>query len=143
MITNFEDWTVRYRLNRERDPFKIAPLAVGLMFDWCVTGASVDVEPSVIVAQFGDGYAQRRAAGVNNKTQVWNLEMRNAQEVRVRGAYDFLAARGGYEIFNWTEPRTENVLSVICPSWSLAYGDLLDSGERLFIVSMRFEQAFV
>jgi phage-related protein len=143
MIENFDDWVIRYRINRERDPFRLTPLALGAIFDWCVTAAAVDMEPRVKVAQFGDGYAQRRADGLNYQPQTWNIEMRNAFESTARAAFDFLKARGGVDVFNWYQPRTDIVVNVICPRWSLAYGDLIDSGDRLFNLTATFEETYL
>lgn len=124
------------------DPFK-EPRALGALFDWCVSAASVDMEPRVLVAQFGDGYAQRRPGGINYRPQTWNVEMRNAMETTARAAFDFLNERGGVDVFNWYEPRTDHVLSVICPQWSLTYGDLVATGQRLFSLSARFEETYL
>jgi phage-related protein len=142
MIPNFETWAKRYALNRARDPFKQSR-AIGQLFDWCVAAASVEMEPDVIVAQFGDGYAQRRAAGINNQPQAWSIEMRNAKPAYARAAFAFLKARGGVDVFNWYEPRTDHVLSVICPSWTLAYGTMLNSGERLLDMTAQFQEVYL
>jgi phage-related protein len=135
MIPTYTDWLMRLQPAR--------PRALGQIFDWCVTTAAVDMEPRVLVAQFGDGYAQRRPNGINYQPQVWNVEMRNAQEADVRAAFDFLKARGGVDVFNWYQPRTDLRVDVICPQWSMAYGDLLDSGQRLFALTARFEEAYL
>lgn len=135
MIPTYTDWLLRLQ--------PAQPLALGALFDWCVTSASVDVEPRVIVAQFGDGYAQRRPNGINYTPQTWTVDMRNAKEADARAAFDFLNARGGVDVFNWYEPRTDIVLDVICPRYSLAYGDMIDTGERLFSLTATFEQAYL
>jgi phage-related protein len=117
--------------------------ASGLVFGWCVTDANFDLEPTIIKAQFGDGYAQRRAAGINTQTRKWNLSMKNIDAKTATAVLDFLSARNGVDIFNWTPPRTATPEDVICPSWNSAYGDLLDDGTRLFTITMKFEDAFV
>jgi phage-related protein len=120
-----------------------APKASGAVFDWCVTSANYDLEPKVIKAQFGDGYAQRRPAGINTQIRMWSIEMRNITTDTCSDVIDFLKARNGVDVFDWTPPRTGEAESVICPSWTFAYGDLLDDGSRLFNVSMKFEQVYV
>lgn len=135
MITDFDAWAERLR--------QAQPRALGQVFDWCVTSASVDMEPRVLVAQFGDAYAQRRPNGINYQPQTWNVELRNAKEADVRAAFDFLKARGGVDVFNWYQPRTDLVVDVICPQWSMGYGDLIDTGERLFSLAARFEEAYL
>jgi phage-related protein len=122
-----------------------APKASGAIFDWCVTGANYDLEPKVIKAQFGDGYAQRRPAGINTQARMWSVEMRNITTQTCTDVLDFLKARNGVDVFSWTPPRTDasQTESVICPSWTFGYGDLLDDGSRLYNVTMKFEQVFV
>jgi phage-related protein len=117
--------------------------ASGAVFDWCVTDASYDLEPTIIKAQFGDGYAQRRAAGINTQARKWSLSMKNIDAATSKAVDAFLSARNGVEIFNWTPPRTTTAEDVICPSWNVAYGDLLDDGTRLFSITMKFEDAYV
>lgn len=117
--------------------------ASGLVFDWCVTEANFDLEPSVIKAQFGDGYAQRRPSGINNEIRKWNLSMKNIDAGTAHDVLAFLSAREGVEIFNWTPPRTSEPEDVICPSWSFAYGDLMEDGSLLYSITMKFEEAFV
>jgi phage-related protein len=120
------------------------PKASGAIFDWCATSASYDLEPKVIKAQFGDGYAQRRPAGINTQARMWSIEMRNITAEVCTDVIDFLKARNGVDVFNWTPPRTSEAQSVICPSWSFSYGsDILEDGSRLYDVQMKFEQVYV
>jgi phage-related protein len=120
-----------------------APRASGEVFDWCVTDANFDLEPAIVKAQFGDGYAQRRPAGINSQIRKWNLAMKNIDATTANDVLTFLSARDGVEIFNWTPPRTDTPEDVICPSWNLAYGDLMVDGSRLYAITMKFEEAFV
>ena len=121
----------------------IKPQASGLVFDWCVTDANYDLEPTIVKAQFGDGYALRRPAGINTQSHKWNLSMKNTTAKIASEVVNFLSARNGVEVFNWTPPRTTVAEDVICPSWSLAYGDLLEDGSRLYTVSFKFEEVFI
>jgi phage-related protein len=57
----------------------------------------------VLKAQFGDGYQQTAADGINNKTQSWPLQFRG-KAVKVTPIRDFLDARQGYQSFFWTPP---------------------------------------
>jgi phage-related protein len=119
------------------------PQASGLLFDWCVTSASYDLEPKVIKAQFGDGYAQRRPAGINTKARMWSVDMKSIDTETCNDVLAFLEARNGVEVFNWTPPRSSVAQSVIAPSWNAAYGEMIESGERLYNITMKFEQVFV
>jgi phage-related protein len=135
MNSTFDAWLGRFARN--------TPRATGLIFDWCVTTASAEVEPRVRVAQFGDGYAQRRPAGINTQGQMWSVQLNNITEAKAQAVLSFLSARHGVDVFNWTPPRTVTVLDVICPSWSWSYGDMLLDGSRMINVSAKFQQVHV
>jgi len=133
MITStFDEWLTRWKNPSLK--------ASGLIFDWCVTSAQADVEPRVHVAQFGDGYSQRRPAGINTQDQMWSVSLNNISEVKAQAVLEFLSARNGVDVFNWTPPRTDLALDVICPSWSWTYGDMLLDGARMMNVSAKFQQ---
>lgn len=140
---------IRDRLKLIRsEPQLIAPLdASGLVFKWCVTEANYDLEPKIVKAQFGDGYAQRRPAGINTQACMWALTMKNLDAATAGDVVSFLSARNGVEIFNWTPPRqiveAPVVQNVICPSWNLAYGQMIADGTLLYNLSFRFEQVFL
>jgi phage-related protein len=131
----FEVW-----LRRVGELTNTAPRATGAIFSWCPTTATCQVEPRVLVAQFGDGYAQRRPDGINTQDQIWSLEFHNRTQAVAEAIEAFLVARKGVDVFNWTPPRRSVVLDVICPDWSLSYGDLLMGGGRTMHVSARFQQ---
>lgn len=57
----------------------------------------------VLKAQFGDGYAQTAADGINNKSQTWPLQFRGVL-ANIAPIRDFLDARSGYQAFLWTPP---------------------------------------
>ncbi|CAB3681904.1 hypothetical protein R8871_02558 [Paraburkholderia graminis C4D1M] len=135
ITTTFDEWLAHWK--------RTTPKASGLIFDWCVTTASAEVEPRVRIAQFGDGYAQRRPAGINTQDQMWSVALNNITEAKAQAVLDFLSARNGVDVFYWTQPRTSTVLDVICPSWSWTYGDMLVDGERVLNVSAKFLQVHV
>lgn len=54
-------------------------------------------------AQFGDGYEQVAADGINNKIQSWPVTIKG-YKADVTPARDFLDARQGYQSFFWTPP---------------------------------------
>jgi phage-related protein len=57
----------------------------------------------VLKAQFGDGYAQTGADGINNETQSWPLVFRGLDS-KISAIRDFIRARQGYQSFFWTPP---------------------------------------
>lgn len=81
------------------------------LFDW-----PVRAEPSgqasfrTLDAQFGDGYSQSAADGINPKSQSWSISFRGlknpecANNVNAQAVMDFLDERGGWESFLWTPP---------------------------------------
>ena len=94
------------------------------------SGASLDLEPSVEVVKFGDGYEQRVGTGINTQLDKWSLKFsQNAFEVN-----DFLKTQGGQQTFKWTNPiGVSNVY--VCRKWKLSHvaGTVWD-------VSAEFEQ---
>jgi phage-related protein len=121
--------------------------ASGLVFKWCVSEASYELEPKIIKAQFGDGYAQRRPAGINTQACMWSIRMKNTDAKTAGEVITFLSDRNGVEIFNWTPPRqiVEEPITqdVICPSWTLAYGQMIMNGSLLYDLTFKFEQVFL
>lgn len=61
-------------------------------------------EPRTLVAQFGDGYSQEQADGLNANPKVYNLKFENRSNVEADAIMAFLDARGGWEAFDWTDP---------------------------------------
>jgi len=57
----------------------------------------------VLKAQFGDGYAQTVADGINNASQSWPLSF-TGRAAAVKPIADFLDARAGWQSFYWTPP---------------------------------------
>jgi phage-related protein len=135
ITTTFDEWLAHWK--------RTTPKASGLIFDWCVNTAQAEVEPRVRVAQFGDGYAQRRPAGINTQDQMWTVALNNLTVEKANAVLAFLSARNGVDVFNWTPPRTSAALDVICPSWSWSYGDMLVTGARLMNVDAKFQQVHV
>ncbi|SPA17260.1 phage tail protein [Cupriavidus taiwanensis] len=120
--------------------FSVRPFAAGdPEFVWCVTDASREMQPRVIRAQFGDGYAQRTADGINTLQGKWNVSMKNVLPDVAREVDVFLAARNGVECFWWTPPRTGTRAWVLCPRWTSAYGELAGDGSRLWDFTMDFQ----
>lgn len=80
-------------------------------------GVQVDKSPRVRTAQFGDGYAQRVADGINTLPRRWSLSFEGPlADIQVIDA--FLAARGGVESFDWT-PVNGAAGKWVCSQWSI------------------------
>lgn len=54
-------------------------------------------------AQFGDGYTQRAANGLNNRQESWPLVFTNSKAT-ILSISKFLDEHGGYLSFYWTSP---------------------------------------
>lgn len=76
---------------------------------------SVELEPKVSSAKFGDGYEQRVAAGINNALDVWSLTF-TGTSAQIAPIDAFLKARGAVAAFNWTNPYSETGL-YLCRKW--------------------------
>ena len=96
-----------------------------------------------LVAEFGDGYSQAAADGINNRTQVWNIEARGKWTVApgectsgqlVRDIADFLDARAGWESFDWAPPG-QSVIRVASDGYSLQ-----KTGNGIYTLSTVFKQ---
>ena len=66
--------------------------------------ASEEQRPVVRRVQFGDGYEQRLAYGLNTQPVSWRLTFRNRTNTERDNINTFLEARGGTESFDWTPP---------------------------------------
>lgn len=99
-------------------------------------GAQVSVKPRVRIAQFGDGYEQRIADGINVRAQVWSLQFTNRTDTEAGNITTFLEARNGVEAFDWTPPNG-SAIKVVCREWSKTV-----TRYNLNSVSATFQQVF-
>jgi phage-related protein len=58
---------------------------------------------STVSAQFGDGYSQAAANGINNKADSWPLTFLGIS-AEIQPIKDFLDSLQGYKSFYWTPP---------------------------------------
>ncbi len=74
-------------------------------FTWKAAGPSAqgDVSLRARAAQFGDGYKQVVADGINNKQQTWPMKF-VGDAARIRSIMDFIDRHAGYKSFYWTPP---------------------------------------
>lgn len=93
--------------------------------------------PRILKAQFGDGYAQRSADGINNNPEKWKLVFENASLATIAAIKAFIDARNGVEQFDWTPPGGTSKKFVCEEGYSHTYTGV--GGGNL---SMVFEQDF-
>lgn len=73
-------------------------------FTWCPRiNPQGSITLRVLTAQFGDGYQQNAADGINSKTGSWPLEFVGSAE-EIKPIADFLDVHGGWQRFLWTAP---------------------------------------
>lgn len=103
-------------------------------FDWPVKpGMTVDSEPKVTVMRFGDGYAQRRPAGLNSQLKRYTVSVKvaNTQQAALQS---FLSRHGGVKAFVWSPPLEGRQVKVVCAKWKSTVG-LLNT-----VVTATFEE---
>jgi phage-related protein len=97
--------------------------------------AGANKQPRVKTAQFGDGYQQRVADGINTLEQTWNLTFRNTAAV-INAIDAFLIARNGAASFTWVPPDQPEI-KVLCRSWNKTI-----INKRVYELTASFEQVF-
>ncbi len=73
--------------------------------------------PNVRIAQFGSGYSQRTAFGINQNPKAYDLTF-EVSEADSDTIEDFLDTRGGVEHFSFTPPGEASSGKYICRNWS-------------------------
>ncbi|EKC7217699.1 phage tail protein [Salmonella enterica] len=92
------------------------------VFRWKVDpDMTVDAEPKVSVVKFGDGYEQRRAAGINNNLKKYGVTIRVSRKEGLL-LEDFLSQHNGVKSFLWTPPYDYRQIRVVCRKWSVKAG---------------------
>lgn len=89
-----------------------------------VYAVSQSVEPRVRKVQFGDGYMQRAADGINTHVRIWNLNFKGI-ESEIDDIEAFLQSEGGSASFDWTPP-TGTAGKWICPAWNRSLNNYND-----------------
>lgn len=81
-------------------------------------GAKAAYKPKVRKAQFGDGYQQRQADGINTRADTWDLQFQARDDSETAAILAFLEARAGVEAFDWTPPNELTAIRVVCSEWN-------------------------
>ena len=88
-------------------------------------GMTRQSQPKVFKAEFGDGYEQRLASGINNLAESYGVAFSNRTKEEIDDITAFFANKGAVTAFNFTIPDSNNsgetTVKVICDSWSQAY----------------------
>lgn len=76
-------------------------------------------EPRVRLAQFGDGYEQRTADGLNTRPRKLTVDWPNLVLADKDTILNFLRARNGVDAFFWTPPGESTAIKVKAPTWTV------------------------
>ena len=80
-------------------------------FHWKVRpDMNVVSEPKVVTVKLGDGYEQRRAAGLNNQLSTYSVTIR-VRKCEHPSLKAFLERHGGVRAFQWTPDRKSTRLN--------------------------------
>lgn len=99
-------------------------------------GATNDVQPKLRKAQFGDGYSQRQADGINNAKEVWTVSFADRASTEIDAIETFLKGLNG-AYFTWIPPRQSVAKKFICEKWSRS----INKG-NIDSINAVFEQVF-
>jgi len=100
-------------------------------------GTTLTMRPRVRVAQFGDGYSQRMADGLNAQPQIWTVSWSPVTQANADAIINFLAARGGVQAFRWTPPGQATQRAFVCHEWTVT-----PRGGLLVDISASFVEVF-
>ena len=82
-------------------------------------------ESRIFRTEFGDGYEQRLANGINNLAESYGVSFSNRTKEEIDDINAFFANKGAGTAFNFTIPDSNNsgetTVKVICDKWSQAY----------------------
>lgn len=91
-------------------------------FRWKIRPDMVaETTPQVTVVKFGDGYEQRRAAGLNHSLKTYNVTIR-VRKGEHQSLEAFLSRHGAVKSFFWRQPYTWTQIRVVCRKWSVSVG---------------------
>lgn len=85
-------------------------------------GVRQSTAPRVRRVQFGDGYQQRVADGINTRQETWNLAFNGLTDTVASEIDTFLVDRNAVEAFDWTTPDGR-AIKVVCDEWSRDYSE--------------------
>lgn len=98
-------------------------------------GLKGNTKPAVSAIEFGDGYGQRVAFGINTIKPTRSLQFTLLSETVFNEIIAFLETHRGVDAFDWTPPGGV-VGRYICEEWDD------DTDAITFSVSMKFKRVF-
>jgi phage-related protein len=89
----------------------------------------------VLKSNFGDGYSQRVADGINITPDSWTVEFRSTS-TNIGTIVTVLESKGGHTNFTWTPPGGSEQ-KWVCSEWSYSF-----LGKTMYALSATFEEVF-
>jgi len=83
--------------------------------------SSKSVKARILKNEFGDGYSQRAADGLNNTPATWTLTWIGQVYTDMDTLEAFFEARGGWDTIEWTPYREATEKKFICTEWSRSF----------------------
>lgn len=84
-------------------------------------GYSTECEPRRKVHDFGDGYQQRRADGLNPLQRKFSVSF-NLNHKQAVILDDFFTKHSGVTAFQFKDKESGKLFKVVCPKWSKTTG---------------------
>lgn len=102
-------------------------------------GSRPSVETKVLKADFGDGYTQRAANGINSVIDKWELNWKNLESDYAIRIDNFFREKKGYISFLWTPPGETTAKIWSCPKFS---GLIPVRGNKIYNYNASLKQEF-
>lgn len=99
-------------------------------------GAAGTFTYKVLETEFGDGYTQAVADGLNNETQKWPLAFEGGID-DIQPIIDFFRRHKGHKSFYWTPPGSSGPLL-----WRVKNFTLQSKGGGIYNLSAEFNQVY-
>ncbi len=96
------------------------------------------IQPRVTKVNFGDGYEQRFASGINAVDRSVPVTFTQRDSAEWKAIVAFLKARAGIEAFLWTPALEDDAITVVCDG---PIGTIKNKGGRATITAT-FRQVF-
>lgn len=93
--------------------------------------------PRILMAEFGDGYAQRVRNGRNHDAMTLELKWENIDRTEGGVIFDFLEARGGDEAFYYDPPFIATGKKWTCGNYKRVFNE-----PNTMMVSGTFKECF-
>lgn len=91
----------------------------------------------VLKANFGDGYSQRSADGLNTEQETFDPTWNNMTYTQYQRLSSYLATRKGFRAFLWQSPMDGEQKPYICESFSTTIVSY-----RVYTVSAKFTRVY-